>query len=136
MKRLILFVIAISLLSACSASPAVDVTGAWALVAYGDKAEPISAIEQVDSFIKFADGQVTGNVGCNSFGGLYQLKGKTIIFEPIMSTEMYCERTMEQEAGVLAALRGSVTVELEGDLLTLTSEDGQVVILTPRDLDY
>ena len=134
MKRIILFVIAISLLSACSASPAVDVTGAWALVAYGDKAEPISAKEQVDSYIKFTDGQVTGNVGCNSFGGLYQLKGKTITFESVMSTEMYCEQTMEQEAAVLAVLRGSATIKMEGDLLTLTSEAGQVVILTPREL--
>jgi len=134
MKRIILFVIAISLVSACSASPAVDVTGAWALVAYGDKTEPISAKEQVDSYIKFTDGQVTGNVGCNSFGGLYQLKGKTITFESVMSTEMYCEQTMEQEVAVLAVLRGSATIKMEGDLLTLTSEAGQVVILTPREL--
>ena len=136
MKRIILFVIALSLLSACSTSPAVDIFGDWSLVAYGDKAEPISAKEQVDSYIKFTDGQVTGNVGCNSFGGLYQLKGKTITFESVVSTEMYCEQTMEQEAAVLAVLRGSATIKMEGDLLTLTSEDGQVVILARGDMSY
>ncbi len=136
MKRMILFVIALSLLSACSASPAVDIFGDWSLVAYGDKDEPTSAIEQVDSYIKFAAGQVSGNVGCNSFGGSYQLKGNTITFDSVMSTAMYCEQTMEQEAGVLAVLQGSVTVKMEGDLLTLTSEDGQVVVLTRRTAVY
>lgn len=134
MKRIILFVIALSLLSACSATPAVDVSGDWSLVAYGDSAGPTPALPGVDTSLSFKDGQISGNVGCNSFGGAYQLKGNTITFEPIVSTEMYCEMVADQEQGVLAVLQGSVTVEREGSFLTLTSKDGQVVILTPRDL--
>jgi heat shock protein HslJ len=37
------------------------------------------------------DGRATGNGGCNSFSGNYELNGSSqILFGPIMSTKMYC----------------------------------------------
>ena len=136
MKRIILFVITISLLSACSTSPAVDVFGDWTLVAYGEGSNLTDALPQVDAFISFTESQVSGNVGCNGFGGDYKVKGNTITFGSIMSTMMYCEETMAQEQGVLAALQGEVKATVNGNTLTLTSADGSVVILSRRETGY
>jgi len=135
MKRFFLLVIVMILSAACAPSaPDVKLDGAWGLVAYGDAANPTPALPGVDTLLEFKAGQLNGNVGCNGFGGDYTLKGNSITVGPIMSTMMYCEQTMAQEQGVLAVLQGTLTMELEGDLLTLTTEAGQVVILTPRGL--
>ena len=134
MKRIILFATALFLLAACSASPKVDVAGEWKLISYGDKTNPTPALPGVDTTIKFENGQLSGNVGCNSFGGEYKVKGDKISFEPIMSTEMYCETTWAQEQGVLGILTssGAVTVQLAGDILTITSADGSSVLILMR----
>jgi len=135
MKRFYLLVIVMILSAACAPSaPDVKLHGAWGLVAYGDAANPTPALPGVDTLLEFKAGQLNGNVGCNGFGGDYTLKGNSITVGPIMSTMMYCEQTMAQEQGVLAVLQGTLTMELEGDLLTLTTEAGQVVILTPSGL--
>lgn len=133
MKRIILLVLAFSLMAACApGAPAVDPTGDWSVVSYGKPADLTAALDQVDTYITFKDGQVTGNVGCNSFGGAYTLKGDTITFDPIMSTMMFCEMTNDQEQGVLAVLQGKVRAAMNGDLLTLTSSNGLVLNLAPR----
>ena len=80
MKKTFLFVIALLILTACSsASP--DITGEWKLVSYGDAANPTPAIPNVDTSIKFdSNGQINGNVGCNGFGGNYEMSGDKITF--------------------------------------------------------
>jgi heat shock protein HslJ len=133
MKRLIFFAIVLIMLGACSPSSTANVSGEWKLISYGDKTNPTPALPDVDTTISFIDGQLGGNVGCNSFGGEYQLKGDTLSFGSIMSTEMYCEQTMEQEAGVLAVFSsGTVKAALNDNVLTLTSADGSVVILARK----
>ena len=134
MKRIILFAITLFLLAACSASPKVDLGGEWKLISYGDKTNPTPALPGVDTTITFENGRIGGNVGCNMFGGEYQIKGDKISFEPIMSTEMYCETTWAQEQGVLGMLtsNGAVTVQLAGDTLTITSADGSSALILMR----
>ena len=47
-----------------------------------------------------------------------------ITFGPIATTRMACdEPTMEVEAHVLDVLQGTVTYEIEADVLTLTNGD-------------
>lgn len=133
MKRILLFAITIFLLAACSSTPKVDLAGAWKLVSYGDAANPTPALPDVDTTISFEKGQLSGNVGCNSFGGDYKFKGDTITFGSIMSTEMFCEKVNEQEQAVLRLFSsGSVKAQLDGSLLTLTSADGSSVVKLAR----
>jgi heat shock protein HslJ len=134
MKRIILFAIALFLLAACSSSPKVDLSGAWKLISYGAKTNPTPALPDVDTTITFENGQISGNVGCNTFGGEYKMKGDKITFGPVMSTEMFCETTWAQEQGVLGIItnNGAVTIQLTGDTLTITSADGLSVLILGR----
>jgi heat shock protein HslJ len=133
MKKTFLLVIALLILTACSsASP--DVAGEWKLVSYGDAANPTPAIPTVDTSINFENGQLGGNVGCNSFGGTYELSGDKITFSGIMSTLMYCEETSMQEQGVLGVLSDNLDLQIEfnGTALTITSTDGASVVNLER----
>ena len=137
MHRIILFALALTLLTACSAAPQADLFGDWQLISYGDQTNPTPAMPGVDTTISFTGGQVGGNVGCNSFGGEYTLSGEAITFEALMSTEMYCEATWAQEAGVLGILgAGKLTIQLEGDVLRLTTADGSALVLSRKARGY
>jgi heat shock protein HslJ len=47
--------------------------------------------------LTFADGRFTAQTDCNSMGGTYAAKNGMITFGPIMTTEMYCEGSQEQD---------------------------------------
>ena len=134
MKKIVLFVIALLILAACS-SVSADIEGDWKLVSYGDATNPTPAIPNVDASINFdSTGQVGGNVGCNSFGGNYEMSGNTITFSSVVSTLMYCEETSSQEQGVLGVFSDNVKlpIQLGGDTLTITSADGASVVNLAR----
>ncbi len=133
MKRIFLIAIVVLALTACSiAKP--DLSGEWKLVSYGDAASPTPALPDVDTSIKFENGQMSGNVGCNGFGGAYKLSGDKITFSGIMSTMMYCEESMMQEQGVLGVFSDSVAlqIQLNDNFLTITSADGASVVNLAR----
>ena len=134
MKRILLLTLTILLLAACSSSAKADLSGEWKLVSYGDAANPTPALPGVETTITFENGQLGGNVGCNSFGGDFKLKGSGFTVGPIMSTLMYCNETAAQEQGVLGMLVEGVgfSVRMDGDLLTITSSDGASVITLAR----
>ena len=135
MKRTILFVVVATLiLSACSPTPNVDLGGKWKLISYGDAVNPIPALPNVDTTIQFENGQVSGNLGCNGFGGEYKLKGDKIIFGSLVSTMMYCEETSVQEQGVLTVFADGVelTLSMNGNALSIASPDGKSVVNIAR----
>ncbi len=132
---LTIFVLAGILLSACSGGTSASLTGTWKLVSYGSPDNPTPAAADVDTSIIFGeDGTISGNVGCNSFGGDYKVDGDKITFGPISSTLMMCAATAtgDQEIAVLNTLTGTVTFVIDGDTLTLTSADGSSVIVLAR----
>ncbi|MEW5939446.1 MAG: META domain-containing protein [Chloroflexota bacterium] len=130
MKKILILALAIFLLAACASTPKVDLSGEWKLISYGDAASPTPALPGVETSIKFENGQMTGNVGCNGFGGEYELKGDTLTFGPVMSTLMFCEATSDQEQGVLSlfAEGKALTLQMNGDALTIISADGSSVV--------
>ena len=134
MKKTSIFAITLFILAACSStSPAI--TGDWKLISYGDAAHPTPAIPNVDTSIKFdSNGQVNGNVGCNSFGGNYEVSGDKINFSSIMATLMYCEETSLQEQAVLSVFFDNLKLQIQmnGDTLTITSADGSTVVNLAR----
>lgn len=134
MKQTLIALFTLLALAACSASRPDSLPGRWQLVSHGPASGQVAAAQDVDAFIEFGpDGQLSGNVGCNGFGGDYQVDGNTITFGPIISTEMFCEGPVgEQEATTLAVLAESATFGLNGDMLTITSADGNSVIVLER----
>jgi heat shock protein HslJ len=126
-----LFILAI-LASCSSAKP--DISGEWKLVSYGDTANPTPALPDVDTSFTFDNGQMSGNVGCNGFGGEYKLNGDQITFNGIMSTLMFCEQTSAQEQGVLGVFSDNTALQIKvnGDSLNIMSADGASVVNLAR----
>lgn len=133
MKKMFLLA-ALLLVSACASTPNVDLAGEWRLVSYGAASSPTPALPGVETTIRFENGQVSGNVGCNSFGGAYKLKGNMLTFGPVMSTLMFCEATSAQEQGVLSLFADGValSVQMDGDTLRIVSPDGLTVVNLAR----
>lgn len=130
---LFLPIIAGLLLSACTSGSTTQTLGDtnWKLVSYGPANGQIPAADGIETSIKFAaDGKVSGNLGCNGFGGDYEQDGTRLVFGPLMSTLMACpEPQMSQESAALSILNGTVDFLLEGDSLTITGAGGDQLIL-------
>jgi heat shock protein HslJ len=127
MKRLTFPLLVLALfLAACSGSSS-GLTGVtWKLVSYGPPGDELAAVTDVVTSLVFGeDGKVSGNMGCNSFGGDYTASGSQITFGPLASTLMACDPPiMNQETGVLGILSGKVDYKVSGTLLTITNADG------------
>lgn len=135
MKKLIPCLLMLVLaLTACSPNASAAVEGEWRLVSYGDPASPTPAAPDVETSIIFGeDGQVNGTVGCNGFGGDYEVEGDSITFGPIVSTLMFCEGPAgEQETVVLKVFQESAPYMIDGDTLTITSADGSDLVILTR----
>jgi heat shock protein HslJ len=134
MKRILFFGLLIVLaLTACTGgkgSPSIQ--GQWELVSYGSPSSQMPAASDVITSIEFKDGQMSGNVGCNGFGGEYSVEGDAITFGPVMSTMMFCEETAGQESGTLAVFQERATFFLDGDMLTIASADNNSSIVLER----
>lgn len=78
------------------------------------------------------DGRASGGLGCNTFGAKATVSTDRISFGDLESTGMACDKApMEFErrlSGTLGA--GPLTPRVDGDRLTLTTEDGDRVHLT------
>ena len=134
MKKLIVGLLALFILSACTGGTSASITGRWELVSHGSVSSQTPAAPDVDTSIEFgSDGALSGNVGCNGFGGDYEVGGDTITFRSVVSTLMFCEGPVgEQEAATLAVFQGSAKFVLDGNTLTITSSDGNSVIVLAR----
>lgn len=79
--------------------------------------------------IKFANGQVGGNAGCNSYGGSYQIDGTNLTLSELVSTMMACEDEVSQrEAEFLAALVTVSQFRTVMNQLILSDAAGQDVL--------
>src|SRR5262245_6267717 len=133
MKKYVFALFALLILAACGGGSSASLTGTWKLVSYGDPANPTSAAPDVDTSIEFKDGLLNGNVGCNGFGGNYEVDGDTITFNQVVSTLMFCEGPVgDQEMTTLSVLHETASFTLDGDTLTLTSADSISVIVLAR----
>ena len=134
MKKLVIGLLVLFVLAACTGGTSASITGQWKLVSHGSASNQTPAAPDVDTSIEFkSGGPMSGNVGCNSFGGDYEVKGDTITFGPVMSTMMFCEGPVgNQEMGTLAVFQESAKFVLDGDTLTITSADGNSVIVLAR----
>ena len=83
---LVLFILSLSL-SACASGSDTPLVGAtWELTAYGPAASPTPAVDGTDASITFnPDGTVTGNGGCNGFGGDYEVIHHTQLLGQLVS---------------------------------------------------
>ena len=132
MKRTLMILMVFMLaLSACSAQESRSIVGSWELIEFGPAGSTMPAVEDSEAGLTFnEDGSVSGSTGCNGAGSEYTVDGDQIEFAPFVSTLMACEDPiMEQESTFHQVLNGTATYEIDGDTLTL-SRDGMVLVFT------
>ena len=133
MKKYLLSLLVISLaLSACAAGNGQSsLIASWKLTAFGPAASPTPAVADTEAGLAFnKDGTITGNSGCNGFGGNYEVDGDKITFSEVVSTLMACDDPrMEQEGVVQQVLTNTATYKIEGNTLTLNNNN-MVLVFT------
>lgn len=67
------------------------------------------------------DDKVSSSTDCNSLGGTYKLANNKLTFSPFMQTLMYCAES--QEADYVNALSPGGTINIKGEVLTISSEN-------------
>lgn len=79
----------------------------------------------------FGADDVSGNGGCNQYGGQYTLKGTEISFGELMQTAMLCTDNGrdQQEIAFHQALGTVVSVRFTGETVELLDGDGAVALL-------
>jgi heat shock protein HslJ len=130
---IIVLLVLVLLLTACSPAgnggeEPVQLDGTrWELLAMNGEAP----IEGTTITAEFADDEISGNSGCNSYFGSYTLEGNTITFGMLGMTEMAClepEGVMAQESAYLETLRSVTGVRLTGVELEMMDASGTVVL--------
>jgi heat shock protein HslJ len=120
------YAIAICLmLGACASTPVtMRVAGDWRALRV--RGAPPSAPAPT---VRFADGQVSGDAGCNRFSGSYSQSATGITVGPLVSTRRACadEARTAQETRYLDALQHARTVVLSGGRLVLDGAGGELI---------
>jgi heat shock protein HslJ len=100
------------------------IQGEWTVTSYYAGTAVTSVLGGVTLTAKFEDGTVSGNTGCNSFNGPYEIDGQDITIGPLASTLAACptEELTTQETNYLNALQLAKTFEVAGSRLDLFRE--------------
>jgi heat shock protein HslJ len=102
----------------------------WALESYQNaEGETVDVLPNSGARAEFENGEVSGTSGCNRFFGAYEVDGNSISIGPLGSTLMGCPDPLaQQEFGLMTSFQSAATYEISGDTLTLSNEDGEVVV--------
>jgi len=83
----------------------------------------------VNPTIVFADNAVSGNSGCNRYGGKFTITGNKIKFGALMGTKMYCEDFMHIEKDFLDAMSKADYFKIDGNRLLLFDEANKLLLI-------
>jgi len=83
--------------------------------------------------IRFEEGQVSGNGGCNSYGGEYRVNGDRLKLEKLMSTLMACAdpAIMEQETIFMQVLGEAQRFDIVDGRLQMYASGGEALTFVP-----
>lgn len=90
-----------------------DATGTW-------------TSDDRSAWLTLADGELTGNDGCNAVNGSYTVEGDAIDFVPGIMTLKACP-------GVTLSFHGLSSAVVDDDLMTLYDADGAQLAVLTRD---
>lgn len=99
----------------------------WSILTIGQA--PV--LEHITTEIRFADGRVSGNVGCNRFNGPYSVSGNKVRIGNVALTKMMCpENQAAQENQFLELLKAPLTKRftVEGHLILSDDNANQVIL--------
>jgi len=92
-------------------------------------ADSFTEVSTKKAFIKFnkADGKISGNGSCNSFGGKLTVNGNNLSLDNIFSTKMYCDEVQSIENEFFRQLEKVTRYEIKGKILLLFEGDNRVL---------
>ncbi len=111
-----------------------DLAGtSWDVLSYNNGKQAITSVMIGTSLTADfdSDGTLSGNSGCNSYSGAYNLNGSQITIGPLAATKKFCgdpAGLMDQESQYLAALQTAATYQVEGTTLSLRTQSGALVV--------
>src|SRR5690242_11076108 len=83
--------------------------------------------------VRFSEDRISGNAGCNSFGGGYTLAGRVMTATQVISTKMACVGPgMDQENAVFRIFGQPMTVTRQADGTLTLSDDAGTMTLRPE----
>ena len=117
-----------------------DLSGtAWQVTGYNNgKRAVISLLNGSTLTMAFADGNMSGSAGCNTYRAAYTASGKSVSIGNVAATKKMCAQpqgAMEQEAAFLKALADAAVVRIDGDRLELRSGAGALMVTAVRRQD-
>lgn len=130
---LLILVMAIGGLAACSAeATAIDDT-AWVLLRFGEQGNPQAVLEgtEITATFNSQGSQIEGSSGCNTYSGEYQTSQNNLSISDLAWTEMACldpEGAMEQEQQYLSALQAAESYTIEDGELQISGSGNRVLI--------
>jgi heat shock protein HslJ len=118
--------------------PSQAMVGTWILtsMATGEDSPAITPTTAINLTIR-DDGTLTGNGGCNSYSGPYMVEGTTTLYGrsitigPVISTQMYCRATSEQEGMYFQILQSTSSYSIDDDHLILRT-NGNIFLIFQR----
>ncbi len=110
-----------------------DLSGtSWDVISYNNGKQAVVSV-MLDTQISAnfgADGNLSGNAGCNDYTAGYKTDGNKISIGPAAATRKFCaspEGVMEQETQYLAALETAATYRIDGAKMEMRTADGALV---------
>ena len=107
----------VCVLIACRAVPSPLEDYEWVLTSYTTAGENKAVLPDIEVTVFFdsEENQLSGNGGCNSYGGSYEVDGMDIsVTGPLYRTEMWCgDEIGEQENMYLDALQSAGSYQIE-----------------------
>lgn len=91
----------------------------WHLSAFTGDSGDQQLPESVKANIKFENGTVRGNGGCNSISGTYTLNGMSLSVSNILSTKKFCQDASTWETMFLNKLQKSQAFRIENEMLII-----------------
>jgi heat shock protein HslJ len=107
------------------------IQGEWEVTGYYAGTAITSVLGDATLTAEFGeDGTVSGNTGCNTFSGPYEIDGENITIGPLATTLAACPTPEldRQQANYLAALDLARTFEVAGGQLTLFREGHTIAV--------
>ena len=103
----------------------------WVLANYLQAERLMRAVVGGGATLEFAGGNISGNTGCNSFGGQYAQEDQKLTFSPLRATLRACpdEALSAQERAYTQHLTQVRGFTLERGVLRLNDEAGRTLLL-------
>lgn len=119
----VIFLGALLMVSACASGPLALEDTTWVLTAYAGAEGTKTVLPDTKVTVSFDSetGEMSGNAGCNHYGGGYEADGSKItVTGPVFSTEMWCgDEKGAQEKDFLEAIQTAETWLINGDKLAI-----------------